>query len=161
MDRTRPARRTIIGNRIPKAPRKRSPPPLATPRAARPAPHVLVVDDDPDARLLLGAMIEAYCAAEVTLCASVDEAIASAGRVLPDLVVTDAMMPGQDGFDLIRRMRQVPRAAHVPVIVATASPEPELHARLLAAGASGILPKPPSPEALVEVVLARLVAGGD
>lgn len=158
---TRTARRTIIGDRFPTAPRKRSPLSPAMARSPLPAPRVLVVDDDPDARLLLGAMIEAYCDAEVTLCASVDEAIASAGRVLPDLVVTDAMMPGQDGFDLIRRLRQVPRAAGIVVIVATASPEPELHARLLAAGASGILPKPPAPEALAEIVFARLAAGSD
>lgn len=157
---TRPARRSIIGNRFPKAPRKRSPLSLPTTRSPHPASRVLVVDDDPDARLLLGTMIEAYCDAEVTLCATVDEAIASAGRVLPDLVVTDAMMPGQDGFDLIRRLRQVPRAARVPVVVATASREPQLHARLLAAGACAILAKPPAPEALADIVFARLAAGG-
>lgn len=158
---TRPTRRTIMGNRSPKAPCERNPLSLAPMRSSRPVPRVLVVDDDPDARLLLGTMIEAHCGAEVTLCASVDEAIASAGRVLPDLVVTDAMMPGQDGFDLLRRLRQILRAASIPVIVATASPEPELHARLLAAGASAILPKPPSPGALVDIVASRLAAGGD
>ena len=122
---------------------------------------MLVVDDDPDARLLVGAMIEAYCGAEVTLVASVDEAIASAGRVLPDLVVTDALMPGQDGFDLLKRLRQVPRAGRVPVIVATASPEPELHERLLAAGAMAILAKPPTPQVLAETVGTALASGGD
>ena len=133
---------------------------MVTTRFPRPVPRVLVVDDDPDARLLLGTMIEAYCDAEVTLCASVDEAIASAGRVLPDLVVTDVMMPGQDGFDLLRRLREVPRAARVAVVVATATPEPELHRRLLAAGACAILAKPATPEALVEVVVPRLTDSG-
>ena len=154
-------RGTIIGDRVPKAPRKRSPLSLVPTRVPRSSRRVLVVDDDPDARLLLATMIEAYCDAGVTLCASVDEAIASAGRVLPDLVVTDVMMPGQDGFDLLRRLRQVPRAARVPVVVATASPEPELHRRLLAAGACAIIAKPATPEALAEVVALGLAAGGD
>lgn len=157
---TGPVRGSIIGNRVPKAARRRRPLSLAPTRVPRTNRRVLVVDDDPDARLLLATMIEAYCDAGVTLCASVDEAIASAGRVLPDLVVTDLMMPGQDGFDFLRRLRQVPRGARVPVIVATASPEPELHRRLLAAGACAVIAKPATPEALAEAVALGLAASG-
>jgi CheY-like chemotaxis protein len=155
------ARRSIIEARSPKSSRKRGTPALIAPRSSRLPCRVLVVDDDPDARLLVGAMVEAYCDASVTLVASVDEAIASVGRVLPDLVVTDALMPGQDGFDLLRRIRQVPRAGRVPVIVATASPEPELHERLRAAGATAILAKPPTPEVLAQTVGAALASCGD
>ena len=158
---TASVRRTIIEARSSKSLRKVDTPTLVASRSARPARRVLVVDDDPDARLLVGTMLEAYCNASVTLVASVDEAIASAGRVLPDLVVTDALMPRQDGFDLLRRLRQVPRAGHVPVIGATASPELELHERLRAAGAIAILAKPPTPEALVETIGAALASGGD
>lgn len=124
------------------------------------APRIVVVDDDPDARLLVGAMIEACCDAEVTLLATVDEAMADVARVLPDLVVTDALMPGQDGADLLRRLRAMPRAARVPVIVATASPEPELHERLRAAGADAIVAKPPEPKELAGAIAAALAAGG-
>ncbi len=127
---------------------------------SRPPLRVLVVDDDVDARLLVGAMVETYCDAQVTLVASVDEAIDSVRRVLPDLVVTDAMMPGQDGLDLLRRIREVPRAARVPVLVATASHEAGLLDRLRSAGAVAIVSKPPTPEVLVAAVGAALRPAG-
>jgi CheY-like chemotaxis protein len=82
---------------------------------SRPPLRVLVVDDDVDARLLVGAMVETYCDALVTLVASVDEAIDSVRRVLPRPGGA-AMMPRQDGLDL-RRIRGFPRAARVPVLV--------------------------------------------
>jgi CheY-like chemotaxis protein len=128
---------------------------------SRPQRRVLVVDDDPDSRLLIGAMIESYLDAVVTLVPTVEEAIASASRVLPDLVVTDALMPEQDGFDLLRRLRAIARAARVPVIVATATTEPALHARLLAAGATAVLAKPPTPQELTRAVGAALAYGDD
>lgn len=155
---TAPARRTIIVPSPERAPRRRGCLSLVTARA-RPLPRILVVDDDPDARLLVGAMIESYCEAQVTLAASVDEAMDSVRRVIPDLVVTDAQMPGQTGLDLIRRLREVPRAARVPVVVATATPEPALHDELLAAGALAILAKPPSPEDIARTIGAALVSG--
>jgi CheY-like chemotaxis protein len=155
---TAPARRTIIVAPPQRAPRRRGCLALVT-AFARPLPRVLVVDDDPDARLLVGAMIESYCEAQVTLAASVDEAMESVRRVIPDLVVTDAQMPGQTGLDLIRRLREVPRAARVPVVVATATPEPALHASLLAAGALAILSKPASPEDIARTIGAALEAG--
>jgi CheY-like chemotaxis protein len=91
----------------------------------------------------------------------VEEAIASASRVLPDLVVTDALMPDEDGFDLLRRLRGIARAARVPVIVATATTEPALHARLLAAGATAVLAKPPTPQELARAFGAALDSGND
>jgi CheY-like chemotaxis protein len=155
---TAPARRTIIVPSPERAPRRRGCLSLVTARP-RPLPRVLVVDDDPDARLLVGAMIESYCEAQVTLAASVDEAMESVRRVIPDLVVTDAQMPGQTGLDLIRRLREVPRAARVPVVVATATPEPALHASLTAAGALAILSKPASPEDIARTIGAALESG--
>lgn len=157
---TAPAGRTIIVPSPERAPRRRGCLSLVTARA-RPLPRILVVDDDPDARLLVGAMIESYCEAQVTLVASVEEAMESVRRVIPDLVVTDAQMPGQSGLDLIRRLREVPRAMRVPVVVATATPEPALHASLLAAGAMAILSKPASPEDIARTIGAALDAGGD
>lgn len=127
----------------------------------RPPRRFLVVDDDVDARLLMGAMVESYFDAQAVLVASADEAVGSVKRALPDLVITDGLMPGGGAIELLERLRLIPRAAGVPVIVATASTEPDLHRRLASAGAVAVLAKPPSPEALARAVEAALAPGGD
>lgn len=133
---------------------------MSASRRSRNALQVLVVDDDTDARLLARVMIEACCDARVTLAASVEEAMAILRMVLPDLVVTDANMPGEDGLALLSRLRALPGGERVPVIVATAALERDLHEQLRSAGARAVLPKPLTPEALAEAILALADTGG-
>jgi signal transduction histidine kinase/ActR/RegA family two-component response regulator len=66
--------------------------------------HVLVVDDEEDARLLLGTTLTQH-GAEVTLAASVPEAMAAIDARQPDVLLSDIGMPQEDGYALIRRLR--------------------------------------------------------
>lgn len=91
------------------------------------APRVLVVDDEPDLRRLLGGRL----AADGLLVEEADGGRAALARLqdesrgLPDLVLLDLMMPDLDGWEVLARLRSAPRTAKLPVIVLTARDTPQ------------------------------------
>jgi DNA-binding response OmpR family regulator len=91
----------------------------ASPAAAREAPLVLVVDDEPEIRQLVQRMLvsKGY---HVAVAVDGQEALDLADRLLPDLVLLDAMLPKVHGFDACRRIKASPRTRHVPVVMMTA-----------------------------------------
>ncbi len=118
---------------------------------------VLVVDDDEDARQLVQAVLE-ECGSKVTAVDNVDSALEVLSRGATDVLVSDIGMPGQDGYDLIRRVRALPGdAASLPAAALTAYARAEDRHRALNAGYSKHLAKPVEPSELVAVVaeLAR------
>jgi len=80
---------------------------------------VLVVDDDPKAVELIAARIQDL-ASSVIRAYGGSEAIESAKRELPDLIVLDLMMPEVNGFDVVEALRGYPETAHIPIMVVTA-----------------------------------------
>lgn len=95
---------------------------------------VLVVEDDIDLRESLEEVLEqeGFEVRTAGSGASALSALAQADR--PDLLVLDLMLPDMDGFQLRREMQADPALRHIPVIVATAVPEPDrMHDALQAA----------------------------
>ncbi len=101
---------------------------------------MLVVDDTPDT---LGFLTEALERAGLTALVATGgaQALALVGRVVPDLILLDAMMPGMDGFECCRRLKAGP-AAHVPVIFMTALSDTEHVVAGLGAGGVDYVTKP-------------------
>jgi len=89
--------------------------PLATGRALK----VLVVDDDPKAVELVAVYITGL-ASTVLRAYGGREAIATARRELPDLIVLDLMMPEVNGFDVVEALHEDPETARIPILVVTA-----------------------------------------
>jgi len=81
--------------------------------------RILVVDDSRLAQKMIRDRLESAGYAVVTA-SSGEEALAWLQREVPDLVISDVVMPGIDGYELCRRMRKQPRLANVPVILLTA-----------------------------------------
>jgi DNA-binding response OmpR family regulator len=123
--------------------------------------RVLVVEDDPDSRELIGNLLE--MAGATVLCAeSVAQAMDSECRSFdPDVVLTDFAMPGADGFDLIREFRKAPcaRAVAVTILILSGRTEDSWRAQALAAGAADVLTKPIDPARLVARILAAVESG--
>ncbi|HYO99372.1 MAG TPA: ATP-binding protein, partial [Pyrinomonadaceae bacterium] len=112
---------------------------------------VLVVDDEVDARELFRAGLS-RCGAEVSTAGSAREALAAIEERQPDLLISDIGMPGEDGYELIRKVRALPagRGGKIPAIALTAYARTEDRLRALRAGYQMHISKP--------VELAELVA---
>jgi PAS domain S-box-containing protein len=113
--------------------------------------RILIVDDEPDTRDLLRQGLE-YCGANVRLAGSAAEAVDAIVAEVPDILISDIGMPGIDGYDLIRQIRQLPADAggKVAAIALTAYTRVEDRLQALRAGYDMHVPKP--------VELAELVA---
>ncbi len=91
----------------------------ATPERQGSGPLVLVVDDEPEIRQLVQRTLLAK-GYQVELAGDGQEALDKAERLVPDLVLLDAMLPRVHGFEACRRIKGNPRTKHVPVIMMTA-----------------------------------------
>ncbi|ONI90651.1 DNA-binding response regulator [Actinosynnema sp. ALI-1.44] len=106
--------------------------------------HVLVVDDDETVRDVVRRYLE-LAGHEVTLAGDGEQALELVARSEPDLIVLDLMLPGIDGLEVCRRIRQ--RSA-VPVVMLTALGEEENRIAGLQLGADDYVTKPFSPREL-------------
>jgi signal transduction histidine kinase/ActR/RegA family two-component response regulator len=118
--------------------------------------RVLVVEDEVDTRDLLVTALE-QCGAEVAAFGSVAEGLAELDRAVPDVLVSDIGVPYEDGYSLIRKVRERKPAdgGDVPAAALTAYARPEDRQRALEAGFQTHLAKPLDPSELVAAV-ARL-----
>jgi signal transduction histidine kinase/CheY-like chemotaxis protein/HAMP domain-containing protein len=118
--------------------------------------RVLVVDDQEEARTLLRTML-ANAGAQVFEASSADEARQAIGEQRPDVLVSDIAMPREDGYELIRSIRQAEDAhdrPRLPAIAVTAYARGEDRDRAIAAGYDRHISKPVDPEALLRAVAA-------
>jgi CheY-like chemotaxis protein len=122
--------------------------------------HVLVVDDDDDARHLIRTILE-YCGALVTVVGTAREVLGILERVTPDVLVSDISMPVEDGYWLIRQVRALDssRGGGLPAVAITAHGMTHGPDRTLAAGFQAHLRKPIDPWDLCRT-LAGLVRRG-
>lgn len=116
---------------------------------------VLLIDDAPDSVRMIA---EALDAAGYTVLVATDgaSALRRLDRITPDAVLLDACMPGMDGFETCRRLKQVPGMRMVPVIFMTGLAETERVVEGLAAGGIDYLVKPVVPDELIARLRAHL-----
>jgi CheY-like chemotaxis protein len=115
--------------------------------------RVLVVDDEPSAREALLVLFQS-CGAQARGAGSATEALVVFEGWQPDVLVSDIAMPGEDGYSLIRRIRQrtPERGGRVPAVALTAYAKIEDRVTILGAGFQMYLSKPADPNELVAVV---------
>lgn len=114
--------------------------------------RILCVDDENDIREVAALALETDPNFEVQTCASGDAALALASRFDPHLILLDWVMPGLNGAETLRRLRETPALAKTPVVFVTAHTSAKEVARLMSLGAAGIVPKPFDPAALAGIV---------
>ena len=109
-------------------------------------PVIMVVDDEiANIELIAAVLEEDY---EIVFARSGEQAIDVARKFVPDLILLDVVMPGLDGYETCRRIKQDPGLADVPVIFTTGRDAVEDEVRGLAAGAIDYVTKPVQPVAL-------------
>ena len=117
---------------------------LFNPPSSRPT--VLVVDDSLEALNGLCNLLKADCNALFGMNGL--EALALATSESPDLIVLDVAMPGMDGYEVLRRLKEEPTTRHIPVIFLTAPGPGVSEARALELGAIDFVTKPYDPTIL-------------
>lgn len=118
-------------------------------------PRVLVVDDSPDNLTLIASLLKDAC--QVKVANGGEKALRIAGGdTPPDLILLDIMMPGMDGHEVCRSLKDNPATAHIPVIFLTARSDTLDEEAGLALGAVDYITKPISPAILLARVHAQL-----
>lgn len=110
--------------------------------------RILVVDDEPHIRQILKFALE-KAEYHVITAADGDEALIQMEKTKPNLVLLDVMMPGMDGFEVCRKMREDFVLSQIPVIMLTAKGDLTEKVRGLEGGANDYLVKPYSNEELL------------
>ena len=123
---------------------------------ARRDPFVLVADDDRDTRELYRACFDTvgYRTAEA---GTGSQAIASAVEIVPDVLLTDYVLPDVDGVTIARRLKADARTAGIRILMVTGYANPDMERRAAAAGIERVLLKPCLPQAVMREV-SRVIA---
>ncbi len=112
---------------------------------------IMSVDDSPSIRQMVSFTLQRAGYSVLEACDG-REALARLRGGAADMIIADLNMPNMDGLELIRQLRCEPRYRYVPIIMLTTESEPERKAAGRAAGATGWIVKPFTPDQLVSVV---------
>jgi DNA-binding response OmpR family regulator len=116
---------------------------------------VLVIDDDRDLVMISTIWVRA-AGYDAMMAGGGAAGLAAAETYHPDLILLDIMMPGVDGFQVSRRLKQNPNLAHVPVIFLSAKVQEVARLEAMAAGGRFFLPKPYERDDLIAGVASAL-----
>jgi len=102
---------------------------------------ILIVEDRANSRELLRTVLEqqGYVVQEA---GDGDEALSRIRTQIPDLILMDLHLPGRDGYDILREIRNTPAMAALPVVAVTANAMPGDREKVLSAGFTGYISKP-------------------
>ena len=110
-------------------------------------PTVLIVDDNSDLRTFIGTLLEGEY--RILTACNGEEGLEKASRELPDLVVSDVMMPVMDGLQMCRALKDQLATSHIPVILLTAKSLEDQRAQGYDSGADAYISKPFSERVLL------------
>ena len=119
---------------------------------------ILVVEDNERNLKLLRDVLE-YAGYDVRVARTAEDGITLAVSEPPDLVLMDLQLPGIDGMEALRRLRESPRTADIPVVAVTAQAMKQDRERALDAGFNGYLEKPITVRAFPDQVRGFLSGG--
>jgi len=105
------------------------------------SPKILYIEDNPENRLLVRRILEAE-GYNVVEAVDGPSGLEAARASPPDLILLDINLPEMDGYELVRRLRQIPGLANTPIIALTAYALKGDRERILAAGCDGYIQKP-------------------
>jgi two-component system, cell cycle response regulator DivK len=116
---------------------------------------IALVEDNPDNRLLVRAILDDYY--EIREYEDGVSALAGLGTDGAELVLLDISLPGLDGLEVLRRMRERPELAQIPVIALTAHAMSGDREKFMSAGFDGYLTKPIVDESLLIAAIGQLL----
>ncbi|MFH1441485.1 MAG: response regulator [Candidatus Omnitrophota bacterium] len=116
---------------------------------------ILLVDDESDIVDLLKFRLEAY-KYDISVAVNGNECLAKVNTERPDLILLDLVMPEMDGYETIRRLKELPETRDIPVILFTASYTTDIEIKSKELGAFDYIVKPFEPADLIKKIEAAL-----
>jgi CheY-like chemotaxis protein len=116
---------------------------------------ILIADDDPTTVRLLAAAVQ-QAGHRVVTAMDAFQAVRAAHKEQPAAIIMDVMMPAGSGLNALKQIKASNRTQLIPVIAVSSSTDPDIPAKMLAAGADEFLPKPVDLQRLTET-LSRLL----
>lgn len=116
--------------------------------------RILVADDDRQLSTLLCQILQAAGHKAVPAFDGASTLMAAMRSPAPELIVLDLQMPAGDGQTTLSKLKASSKTATIPVLVLTASTDPDMHDRVRQLGAAAYLKKPIDPDTFVDAVEA-------
>jgi two-component system cell cycle response regulator DivK len=113
---------------------------------------VLIVEDEPDNREIMRAVVEELLGYRAILVCDGAEALEAATAGQPNVILMDLMLPSLDGFEATRQIKANTLTRHIPVVAVTALSRPTDRQRAMEEGADDYVSKPFDLDALVSVI---------
>lgn len=110
---------------------------------------ILIVDDDPTTRKLIGLFLKAK-GYQVAFAENGLDGIEKIGMENPNLIITDLNMPYMDGIEFVKSVRADPARAELPILMVTTEADPEERERAMSVGVNGYLVKPVTAETVTQ-----------
>ena len=121
--------------------------------------HMILVVEDNERNLKLLRDVLEYAGYDVRVARTGEDGVTLAVKEPPDLVLMDLQLPGIDGMEALRRLRESPRTADIPVVAVTAQAMKQDRERALEAGFNGYIEKPISVRAFPDQIRGFLSDG--
>jgi two-component system, sensor histidine kinase and response regulator len=119
-------------------------------------PVILIVDDQPQNVQIVADLLTVTMGYQVCLASSGEEALKQLDACTPDLILLDVLMPGLDGVETCKRIKEIPRLADVPIIFLSAADDKNLIVQALESGGVDYVTKPFSRAELITRVRTHL-----
>jgi signal transduction histidine kinase/DNA-binding response OmpR family regulator len=108
--------------------------------------NILIVEDNEDVHNYLSTLL--FNNYNIIIANNGNEGLEQVFKIIPDIIISDVMMPGYDGFTFCKKLKQDNRTSHIPIILITALADQKSKIEGLAAGADAYLTKPFAPNEL-------------
>jgi len=115
-----------------------------------PLHRILYAEDEQSMREIVRYTLERNAPYQLRLCSSGEEAVNVADDFQPDMILLDVMMPGMDGPEALKRLRQKDCCKDIPIVFLTAVDNAEQMEEFIELGATDIILKPIDPSTLAE-----------
>lgn len=116
--------------------------------------HILVIDDMLTNLKIVESFLKPYY--KVSLVKSGEQALNFMKKCKPDLILLDIQMPGMDGFETIRKLKEDPENRKIPVLFLTSQEDIDSRIKGFQLGATDFILKPFMPEMVLKVIASRL-----
>lgn len=118
--------------------------------------HLLIVEDSEISQMLIESLFDEHPGFSTTIVSNGKEAFTALQKQQPDLILLDIMLPGMDGYEILKKLKAQETSRDIPVFMVSAKGQPEDIQKALDLGAEEYIMKPIGVNNLIDRVIKRI-----